>query len=156
MAAFAAAWVISLFADTMEQLIALAVLMPIVATMGGTAGIQSLTVAVRAIAIRELTPTNALRAIGKELIIGGLNGVLFAILIGGVSWVWFGSPALGGVIGTAVILNLLVAGLAGSALPLILQRLGFDPAVASSAVLISITDVAGFYIFLSLAAAVLL
>lgn len=155
-AAFASAWIISLFAETIEELVALAILMPIVAAMGGTAGVQSLTVAVRAIAMKELTPTNALRTIGKELIVGGLNGVLFAILIGGVAWTWFGSPALGGIIGLAVILNLLVAGLAGSALPLILQRLGFDPAVASSAVLISITDVAGFYIFLSLAAVLLL
>ena len=155
-AAIAASWVISQFAGTIQELVALAILMPIVATMGGTAGIQALTVAVRAIAMKELTPMNAARAIRKELLVSGLNGLLFAVLIGGVAWAWFGSPALGGVIGLAMVINVLTAGFTGSVLPVVLQRVGFDPAVASSALLTSITDVVGFYVFLGLAAALLL
>ena len=155
-AAIAASWVISMFAGTIQELVALAILMPIVATMGGTAGIQALTVAVRAIAVKELTPMNAVRAIRKELLVSGLNGLLFAVLIGGVAWAWFGSPALGGVIALAMVINLLTAGFTGSVLPVVLQRAGFDPAVASSALLTSITDVVGFYVFLGLAAALLL
>ena len=155
-AAIAASAVISLFAGTIEELVALAILMPIVATMGGTAGIQALTVAVRAIAMKELTPTNALRAVRKEFIVSALNGLLFAILIGGIAWGWFDSPALGGVIALAMVINLLTAGLTGSVLPIVLQRIGFDPAVASSALLTSITDVVGFYVFLALAAVLLL
>ena len=155
-AAIAASAVISLFAGTIQELVALAILMPIVATMGGTAGIQALTVAVRAIAVKELTPMNAMRAIRKEMLVSGLNGLLFAVLIGGVAWVWFASPALGGVIALAMAINLLTAGFTGSVLPVVLQRTGFDPAVASSALLTSITDVVGFYVFLGLAAALLL
>lgn len=155
-AAIAASAVISVFAGTIEELVALAILMPIVATMGGTAGIQALTVAVRAIAMRELTSTNALRSIGKELLVSGINGLLFAVLIGGVAWLWFGSPALGGVIAIAMVINLVTAGVTGSVLPVALERAGFDPAVASSALLTSITDVVGFYVFLALAAVLLL
>ena len=155
-AAIAASAVIGLFAGTIQELVALAILMPIVATIGGTAGIQALTVAVRAIAMKELTETNALRAIRKEILVSGLNGLLFAVLIGGIAWVWFGSPALGGVIALAMVINLLTAGITGSTLPVILQRAGLDPAVASSALLTSITDVVGFYVFLALAAVLLL
>lgn len=155
-AAMIAAYVISLFASTLEEMIALAVLMPIVAAMGGTASVQTLTVAVRAIAMKELTMSNAYRTIGKEVAVGILNGVIFAVIIGAFAWGWFGNPALGGVIGMAIVINLIVAGFAGSALPILLQRLGFDPAVASSAFLTSITDVVGFYVFLGLAAALLL
>lgn len=155
-AAIAASGIISVFAGTIEELVALAILMPIVATMGGTAGIQALTVAVQAIAMKELTSANAMRAIRKELIVSALNGFMFAGLIGGVAWIWFGSLALGGVIALAMVINLLAAGLAGSVLPVVLQRAGFDPAVASSALLTSITDVVGFYVFLALAAVLLL
>ena len=155
-AAIAASVVISRFAGTIEELVALAILMPIVATMGGTAGIQALTVAVQAIAMKELSSANAMRAIRKEVIVSALNGFMFAALIGTVAWIWFGSPALGGVIALAVVINLIAAGLAGSVLPVVLQRAGFDPAVASSALLISITDVVGFYVFLSLSAVLLL
>ena len=155
-AAIAASAVISHFSGTIEELVALAILMPIVATMGGTAGIQALTVAVRAIAMKELTATNAFRAIRKEILVSSLNGLLFGVLIGGVAWAWFGSPALGGVIALATVINLLTAGLTGSMLPVILQRAGFDPAVASSALLTSVTDVVGFYVFLALAAILLL
>ncbi|MDH3507875.1 MAG: magnesium transporter [Gammaproteobacteria bacterium] len=155
-AAIAASAIISRFAGTIEELVALAILMPIVATMGGTAGIQALTVAVRAIAAKELTATNALRSIRKEILVSSLNGLLFGVLIGGLAWAWFGSPALGGVIALAMVINLLAAGLTGSALPVVLQRAGFDPAVASSALLTSVTDVVGFYVFLALAAVLLL
>jgi magnesium transporter len=155
-AAIAASAVISLFAGTIEELVALAILMPIVATMGGTAGIQALTVAVRAIAVKELTATNVLRAIRKEILVSSLNGLLFGVLIGGLAWAWFGSPALGGVIALATVINLLTAGVTGSVLPVILQRAGFDPAVASSALLTSVTDLVGFYVFLALAAVLLL
>ena len=156
LAAIVASYVISFFVGTIEEMVALAVLMPIVATMGGTASVQALTVAVRAIAMKELTMSNALRAISKEVMVGVLNGLLFALLIGAIAWVWFGSPALAGVLGMAIVINLTVAGLSGSALPVLLQRLGFDPAVASSAFLTSITDVVGFYVFLGLAAILLL
>ena len=149
-AAILGAAVINHFSGTIEQMVAMAVLMPIVAAMGGTASVQTLTVAVRAIAMRELTPANALRTIGKEIVVGMVNGLLFAVIIGGVAWGWFGNPALGGVIALAIVINFLVAGLAGSALPVYLQRFGFDPAVASSALLTSITDVLGYYVFLAL------
>jgi magnesium transporter len=154
--AILAAYVISFFSETIEEMVALAILMPIVAAMGGTASVQTLTVAVRAIAMKELTPSNAYRAIRKEVAVGILNGGIFAVLIGGIAWSWFGSPALGGVIGLAIAINLIVAGFAGSALPIVLQRFGYDPAVASGAFLTSITDVVGFYVFLVLAASLLL
>ena len=151
-----ASLVIGLFEATIEQIVALAVLMPIVASMGGNAGTQTMTVAVRALAMKELTPTNTLRVIGKELLVGGFNGVLFAALTGVVAWVWFGSPALGVVIALAMIINMVVAGLAGTTIPLVLERAGIDPAVASGVVLTAITDVVGFFGFLGLAALILL
>ena len=150
--AILASLVIGLFNATIEQMVALAVLMPIVASMGGNAGTQTLTVAVRALAMKELTPTNAGRVIGKEALVGVFNGVLFAGLIGGVAWVWFGNSALGLVIGLAMIVNMFVAGLAGTTIPLALNRMGVDPAVASGVVLTTITDVVGFFVFLGLAA----
>ena len=155
-AATIAAYVISLFTETIEQLVVLAILMPIVATMGGTAGVQALAVVIRGIAMKELTPVNALRTIRKEAVVGLLNGTIFAVIIGSVAWIWFGNAALGGVLALAIVINLLAAGLSGSALPLVLSRFGFDPAIASSAFLTSITDVLGFYVFLGLAALLLL
>ena len=153
--AILASVVIGLFQATIEQMVALAVLMPIVASMGGNAGTQSLTVAVRAIAMKELTATNAMRVIGKELLVGAINGVLFAVITGFVAWVWFGDPSIGLVIALAMIVNMIVAGFAGSATPILLERLDIDPAVASSVVLTTITDVAGFFVFLGLAALLL-
>jgi magnesium transporter len=150
--AILASIVIGLFDATLEQMVALAVLMPIVASMGGNAGTQTLTVAVRALAMKDLTPTNAARVIRKEALVGMFNGVLFAVLIGVVAWVWFGSPALGVVIGLAMIVNMFVAGLAGTTIPLALNRIGVDPAIASSVFLTTITDVVGFFVFLGLAA----
>ena len=154
--AILASMVIGLFDATIEQMVALAVLMPIVASMGGNAGTQSLTVAVRALAMKELTAANAGRVIGKELLVGALNGVLFAGLIGVVAWIWFGSVALGVVIGLAMSVNMLVAGLAGSTIPLMLDRIGVDPAVASGVFLTTVTDIVGFFVFLGLAALILL
>ena len=151
-----ASFVISLFEGTIDQIVALAVLMPIVASMGGNAGTQTMTVAVRALAMKELTPTNAMRVIGKEVLVGIINGVLFAILTGLVAWLWFNSPALGAVIAMAMIVNMVVAGLAGTTIPLMLERNGVDPAVASSVILTTITDVVGFAAFLGLAAWLLL
>ena len=154
--AILASLVIGFFEATIEQIVALAVLMPIVASMGGNAGTQTMTVVVRALAMKELTSTNTLRVIGKELLVGAFNGILFAALTGGVAWMWFGSPALGVVIALAMIINMVVAGLAGTTIPLVLERAGVDPAVASGVVLTAITDVVGFFGFLGLAALILL
>lgn len=154
--AIVASVVIGLFDAAIEKMVALAVLMPIVASMGGNAGTQTLTVAVRALAVKELTPTNALRIVGKETLVGGINGVMFAALVGLVAWLWFGSAAIGGIIGAAMVINLIVAGLAGTLIPLTLERAGMDPAVGSAVVLTTITDVIGFLSFLGLAALVLL
>ena len=154
--AMTAAYVISLFKVQIEQLVVLAVLMPVVATMGGAASVQALTVSVRGIAMKEVNPSNTIRTIGKEAMVGLLNGLIFALMISIISWFWFGSVALGVVIAMAIMINLFVAGLSGSALPILLQKMGYDPAVASSAFLTSITDIVGFYVFLGLGAIVLL
>jgi len=148
--AFLAASVIGLFQATLRQMVALAVLMPIVASMGGNAGTQTLTVAVRALATKELTATNALRVIGKETLVGVFNGSIFAVLAGLIAGLWFADPALGLVIGMAMVANLVVAGLAGSSIPVILDRLGVDPAIGSSVPLTTTTDVLGFFVFLGL------
>ncbi len=144
MTAIVASLVIGLFDAAIEQVVALAILMPIVASMGGNAGTQTLTVAVRALAMKELTTTNAARIVGKEVIVGGINGILFAGLIGLVTWAWFGDTLIGVVIGAAMIVNLLIAGFAGVAIPIVLQKLKVDPAVGSAVVLTTITDVVGF------------
>jgi magnesium transporter len=154
--AILASLVIGLFDATIEQMVALAVLMPIVASMGGNAGTQSLTVAVRALATKELTAANAMRVIGKELVVGGVNGVLFAILTGVVAWLWFGDVGVAVVLGLAMIVNLVVAALAGPLIPLALERVGVDPAVASGVFLTTVTDVVGFFAFLGLAALLIL
>jgi magnesium transporter len=149
--AFIAANVIGLFEATIEKVVALAVLMPIVASMGGNAGTQTMTVAVRAIATRELAVGNALRIVWKEALVGGFNGILFAVLVGLVAWLWFGNPVIGMVIASAMIINLVLAGFAGVAIPLLLERAGIDPAVASPVFLTTMTDVVGFFAFLGLA-----
>jgi len=154
--AIMASAVIGLFDATIDELVALAILMPIVASMGGNAGTQTMTVTVRALAMRELTSTNAARLIGKELFVGTINGVLFALIAGAVAWWWFGSQTLGLVIGLAMIVNMIVAGVAGSSIPILLDHLGVDPAVASSVLLTTLTDVVGFFAFLGLAALIML
>lgn len=154
--AFLAAFVISLFDATIEQIVALAILMPIVASLGGNAGLQAMTVTVRALATRELTAANALRVVGKETLVGLLNGAAFALLVGVIAAAWFGDPLIGAVIAAAMIGNMLLAGLAGALIPLSLQRLGADPAVAATVFLTTVTDVFGFFAFLGLATLVLL
>ncbi len=148
--------VIAQFADTIEAIVALAVLMPIVASMGGNAGTQTLTVAVRAIATRDLTPANAYRIILRETLVGLANGIVFAVIIGLVGLVWYGDPMLGLVLGIAMIGNLLVAGLAGILIPIWLDKLGADPALASGAFVTTVTDIVGFLAFLGLASIMLL
>lgn len=148
--------VIKLFDASIEQMVALAVLMPIVASMGGNAGTQTMTVAVRALATRDLGPVNATRVILRETSVGVINGLLFAIILGGITVVWFGSDQLGLVIAAAMIFNLLAAALAGILIPIALDRFGQDPAVASSVFVTTVTDVVGFFAFLGLATLFLL
>ncbi|MCB9983271.1 MAG: magnesium transporter [Rhodospirillales bacterium] len=154
--AILASIVISFFDATIEQIVALAVLMPIVASMGGNAGTQALTVAVRALATKELSETNTGRIIWKETIVGSLNGLAFAAITGLITAAWFSSTMLGLVIAAAMIINLLVAGIFGAAIPVFLSRTGADPAVASTVFLTTVTDVVGFFAFLGLAAVFLL
>jgi len=147
-----ASMVISLFEDTISGLVALAVLMPIVASMGGNAGTQSLTVAVRALATRDLTTANVWRVIKREVLVGLINGLIFAVVMGIVGVVWFGSPMLGVVIAVAMVINMVVAGFAGTVIPVVLEKMGVDPALASGAFVTTVTDVVGFFAFLGLAA----
>ena len=151
--------VIGFFDATIDQMVALAVLMPIVASMGGNAGTQTLTITVRALATKELTSYNTMRAIRKELLVGTLNGVLFAILSGVATIFIFGDDGassflLGGIIAGAMIINMIVAGLSGIILPVLLDRLGTDPALASGVFVTTVTDVVGFFAFLGLASTV--
>ena len=158
--AILASMVIGLFDDTLEEMVALAILMPIVASMGGNAGTQTLTITVRALATKELTAYNAFRTFRKEFAVGLLNGVVFAVLAGLVVVLWFNHLdnrfLLGGIIAGAMIINMLVAGVSGVLLPLALDRFGVDPAVASGVFVTTITDVVGFLAFLGLASAILL
>lgn len=150
--AIMASMVIGMFEATIQQVVALAVLMPIVASMGGNAGTQTLTIAVRALATKELSGANAWRFITKETMVGVLNGLLFALIIGVIAGVWFTSVTLGFVIAIAMIVNMIAAGLFGITIPLILDRLNIDPALASAVFLTTVTDVVGFFAFLGLAA----
>ncbi len=154
--AILASMVISMFEDVIAGLVALAVLMPIVASMGGNAGTQSLTVAVRSIATKDLTGANVWRVIRREILVGLVNGAIFAVVMGIVGYVWFGEPMLGVVIAIAMVINMVVAGLAGTAIPVVLERWGIDPALASGAFVTTVTDVVGFFAFLGLAAVILL
>ena len=154
--AFLAAMVIGMFEDTLAAIVALAVLMPIVASMGGNAGTQTLTVAVRALAMKDLTAANAGRVVGKELIVGIINGCVFALVVGTVAWLWFDRPEIGLVIAAAMVINLVAAALSGIVIPLTLDRLKIDPAIASSVFLTTVTDVIGFLAFLGLATLFLL
>ena len=154
--AICASLVISQFAAAIDQIVALAILMPIVASMGGNAGTQSLTVAVRALATRDLTGSNVARVIRRELLVGMLNGLCFATVLGVVGMMWFDSPLLGVVIGSALVVNMIIAGFAGTVVPVVLDRLGVDPALASGTFVTTTTDVMGFFIFLGLASLVLL
>ena len=154
--AILASFVIAMFEEAITTVVALAVLMPIVASMGGNAGTQSLTVAVRAIATKDLTGRNVWRVIRREVLVGLVNGVIFAVAMAVVGLIWFGSAALGGVIAAAMVINLMVAGLAGTVIPVALARMKIDPALASGAFVTTVTDVVGFFAFLGLAVVVLL
>ncbi len=158
--AILASLVIGLFDGTIEEMVALAILMPIVASMGGNAGTQTLTITVRALATKELTAYNAFRTFRKEFAVGLLNGVVFAALAGVIVVLWFNQLddryLLGGIIAGAMVINMLVAGIAGVLLPLLLDRMEIDPAVASGVFVTTVTDVIGFLAFLGLASAILL
>lgn len=149
--ALAATFVISLFSATIEKLVVLAALMPVVASMGGNAGTQTLAVVVRAIATNELTSANTWRTVAKELAVGSINGILFGvIMIMGIS-LWYQDAVLGLVMAAAMVLNLTAAGLSGAIIPLVLHRNGFDPAHSATVFLTTVTDVVGFFAFLGLA-----
>jgi magnesium transporter len=150
--ALLASWVISWFDATINQMVALAVLMPIVASMGGNAGTQTMTVAVRALAMRDLGPFNAFKVTLRECVSGLLSGFIFAALVGVMAFWWFGSDKLGLVIGAAMIINLFAAALAGILVPLTLDYYDIDPAIASGVFVTTVTDVVGFFAFLGLAA----
>ena len=149
--ALAASWVISRFQGSIEKMVSLAVLMPIVASMGGNAGTQTMTVAVRALATRELSSANVGRVVRRELLVGLINGLCFAVILGVVAVAWFQVSDLGVVIGLAMICVLTAAAFGGIVIPLLLARLGIDPAVSSGPFVTTITDVVGFFAFLGIA-----
>lgn len=149
--ALLAAWVIGRFEAALEQVVALAILMPVVASMGGIAGTQTLTLMIRGLAVGQVSGANAAALLNREVAVGALNGVLWACVIAAVAYGWFGDAQLAVVIGIAVILNLLAAAVAGVVIPLVLSRTGIDPALAGGVVLTTVTDVVGFVAFLGLA-----
>ncbi|SFQ00887.1 magnesium transporter [Pseudomonas borbori] len=154
--AFTAAWVIGLFQATLEQLVALAVLMPIVASMGGIAGSQTLTLVIRGLALGQVQKGNIRILLNRELGISILNGLLWSVVIAALAVLWFGDWGIGAVLGAAILVNLLCAALAGWGIPLLLERMGIDPALAGSVILTTVTDVVGFFAFLGLATLLLL
>lgn len=153
--AIAASFVIGIFSDTLQSMVALAVLMPIVASMGGNAGTQSLTVVVRQLALGDISQGDAMRIIKKEVAISLGNGILFAIIMGTIASIWFNMGMLGVVIALSMIINLLMAGFFGAIVPLFLKRMDIDPAIGSTVILTTVTDVVGFFSFLGLATVIL-
>ncbi|HML44139.1 MAG: magnesium transporter [Hyphomicrobium zavarzinii] len=151
-----ASFVIKAFDATIEQMVALAVLMPIVASMGGNAGTQTMTVTVRALATNKLGAANSQRIISRETLVGLLNGLILSVIMATIVFLWFGSGRLGAVIGMAMVVNLLAAALAGILIPLALDRLKLDPAPASGVFVTMVTDCVGFFAFLGLASLILL
>ncbi|QXO15448.1 MULTISPECIES: magnesium transporter [Vibrio] len=147
---------IGLFEDVISQVVALAVLMPIVASMGGIAGSQTLTLMVRAMALNQVTTGNRIALMKNELGIGAINGVVWALIIGGVAGLWFQSPMIGYTISLAIVVNIITAALFGVLIPIILDRLKLDPALAGSVILTTVTDVVGFFAFLGTASLVML
>lgn len=150
--AIMASAVIGVFDATIQEMVALAILMPIVASMGGNAGTQSMTVAVRGLATKDIDNYNMMRTIRREVLVGLLNGIFFAVLIGVISAFWFSNPSLGYIIGIAMVVNMLCAALAGILIPIFLEKINIDPAIASSVFVTTVTDVVGFFAFLGLAA----
>ena len=153
--AFLGAWVIGQFADTIEQLVALAILMPVVAGMGGVAGSQTLTIAIRGIALGQIVRANIRPLLEKELSVGVFNGIVWSAVVMIIVLVWFDSLPLGLVISAALIINLVIAALAGALIPIALKRYGVDPAIAGGVILTTVTDIVGFMTFLGLAALLL-
>ena len=154
--AIAASFVIGLFEQTLQSLVALAVLMPIVASMGGNAGTQTLTVVVRQMALGDISLKDAVRILKKEIFISLMNGFIFAFVMGFIAWMWFDIKMLGVVIGLSMVINLFMAGFFGAVIPLGLKMLKVDPAIGSTVILTTVTDVVGFFSFLGLANAILL
>jgi magnesium transporter len=154
--AIVASIVIGMFESTLQSVVALAILMPIVASMGGNAGTQSLTVVVRQLALGDIAKHDAFRTIKKEVLLSLGNGLLFALIMGAIAAVWFDIGMLGVVIGLSMVINLLSAGFFGSVVPLLLKRMDIDPAIGSTVVLTTVTDVVGFFSFLGLATLILL
>lgn len=154
--AILASIVIACFENTIDKIVSLAILMPIVASMGGNAGTQTLTVVVRALATKSLTELNTKRVVTKEFIVGLLNGIAFALLMGTIAWLWFDDQTLGIVVSLSMLGTIMIAGLAGALIPIFLEKLNIDPAVASGVFLTTATDVIGFFTFLGLAALILL
>ena len=154
--AFMAAAVIGLFTEALEKIVALAVLMPVVASMGGIAGSQTLTLTIRGISLGQVSTINALLLAKNELAIGAINGVLWALIIGASAWLWFGSSGVAFTISVAILVNMLAAAISGIAVPLALHRVGQDPALSGAVVLTTVTDVVGFMTFLGLSSALLL
>ena len=149
--AFIASWVIGLFEHTIEKVVAVAVLMPIVASMGGNAGTQTLTLVVRGLAMGTISESNARRVLSRELMIGAVNGLIWALVVALVTLLWFHHWLLGVLIGAAMIINLAFAALSGVLIPLLVRKVGVDPALASAVILTTVTDVVGFFAFLGLA-----
>lgn len=154
--AFLAAWVIDLFEDTIQQIVALAVLMPIVASMGGIAGSQTLTLVIRGLALQQVSAGNTLSLLIKEVSVGLANGIFWSIVVTCVAGIWFHDSHLGILLGSAMLINLVCAALAGVTIPVVLDRLGIDPALAGGVLLTTVTDVVGFMAFLGLATLFLL
>jgi magnesium transporter len=154
--AFLASWVIGQFQETLEKVVALAVLMPIVASMGGIAGSQTLTLVIRGLALGQVGKTNTRWLMTKELMVGVINGLTWAAVVALVAVFWFGDWEIGGIIAAALILNLIAAALAGVTIPVVMKRVGIDPALAGSVVLTTVTDVIGFLAFLGLATLLLI
>jgi magnesium transporter len=154
--AFLASWVIGLFEATLEEIVALAVLMPIVASMGGVAGSQTLTLVIRGMALGQLNNKNYKNLIIKELSVSFINGLLWAIVLGIIAGFWFSNELLAFVIAIAIIINLMVAAFSGVVIPIILHKMGADPALAGGVFLTTVTDVVGFFAFLGLASILLI
>ncbi len=154
--AFLAAAVVDIFQTTIDKIVLLAVLMPVVPSMGGVAGTQSLTIITRAIALGQIDRTNAQRILRKELQVGLLNGLGWAVVVAAATFLWFGDWRIGGVIAAAMIINLFIAALAGFVIPMALKRMRIDPALAGGVVLTTVTDVIGYMAFLGLGALLLL
>lgn len=150
--ALVASWVIGQFETTIEKLVALAVLMPIVASMGGNAGTQTMTLVIRGLATDTIGSHNALRVLKKEFSVGVLNGIIWAVVTGSIAYIWYGDYQLGVIVGTAMIVNLIAAAMAGAFIPVFFEKIGIDPALASGVALTTVTDVVGFFAILGLAA----